>query len=230
MEAGSAVPPERAPDAAAPARDLTAKPSPRASSVRDDEGKRPVNWLAHVFLVLGIGLLLICVIDIANAARHLPAAGPITSAAEALRRMGYGAGIVLYTSSARVLTGFALVAGGVLTSRMSDDGSGWDRAIRVAGLVMGGVSVVYFVTALLIVIPFAPAPYALKPMLPPLWAALPVLLITGGSLLGAGFLMAARLSRERESFLLQLRRPQSREAAGTEGEQVKPYDMEHGGR
>jgi hypothetical protein len=37
-------------------------------------------------------------------------------------------------------------------------------------------------------------------MLPPLWAAVPILLVTGAALAGAGYLMASRLSSGREKL------------------------------
>lgn len=168
-------------------------------------GRQPVNWLAHVFLILGSGLLLICLVDMANSANHFPAVLPMASAAEGTRRVGYYLGILLYTNSARVLTGFALASGGVLSSRMTGRDGGWDRGIRGMGLCMGGTSAIFFLAALLLVLPLGRVPSILEAMLPPLWAAVPVLSITGAALLGAGYLMAARLATEKESMFSRLR-------------------------
>jgi hypothetical protein len=90
----------------------------------------------------------------------------------------------------------------------------WDRAVRVTGLVMGGLSVALLFTCVLLSLPFGSAPYELRVLLPPLWAAIPVLFVTGCALLGAGFLMASRLSRQRESFSSRLaRREKARKVA-----------------
>lgn len=167
--------------------------------------RQPVNWLTHVFLILGSGLLLICLVDMANAVKYFPAVGPVASAAEGTRRAGYYLGILLYTNSARVLTGFALAAGGVLSSRMTGKEAGWERGIRGMGFCMGGASAIFFLAALLLVLPLGRVPSILEVKLPPLWAAVPVLSITGAALLGAGYLMAARLATEKESMLGRLR-------------------------
>ena len=169
---------------------------------RDQAEAGPVNWLAHVFLLLGIGLLTIIVIETINIATHFPAIGPFVTVSEGLRRFGYYAGIVLYSNSARTLTGFALLAGGVLIGRAARR-EAWDRSVRATGLVMGGVSIVYFCTCVLLILPLGSPAYALRTMLPPLWAAVPILLVTGAALMGAGFLMASRLSAQRESFKLR---------------------------
>jgi hypothetical protein len=181
----------------------------------DDEPGR-VNWLAHVFLILGVGILFISVIEIANLARHFPAMGSFETASEGLRRAGYYSGILLYTNSVRLMTGFALLAGGVLTGRAAHPDN-WDTAVRATGLVMGGLSIAYFITCVLLILPVGSTPYELRVLLPPLWAAVPVLFVTGGALLGAGFLMASRLSRQRESLSSRFSRKgkASKKAAGS---------------
>jgi hypothetical protein len=217
------------PNAAEPVRQATeTTPAGRAVEPVHKEQRSP-NWLAHVFLILGLGVILICVVEMLNAIRHFPALGPFSTTGEGVRRAAYYLGILLYANSARLLTGFALVSGGVLTSRMSEDGGGWDRAIRVIGLIMGAVGIVYALAAVLLAVPFAQAPYALQVLLPPLWASVPILLITAAAMFGAGFLMASRLSQERERFVLRLRRGGGAAAAGTGDARVKSYGTERGG-
>lgn len=175
-----------------------------------------VHWLAHVFLILGLGLLTIIVIETANIASHFPEIGPFSTASEGLGRAGYYFGILLYTNSARLLTGFALLAGGVLTGRATSPDR-WDRAVRATGLVMGGLSIAYLVTCVLLILPFGSPPYALRVLLPPLWASIPILLVAGLSLLGAGFLMASRLSRQRKGLSLRKGARVEDAGAGTAG-------------
>jgi hypothetical protein len=158
------------------------------------EQPRQVNWLAHVFLILGLGLLVICAFEMVNAAMHFPTLGPFSTVIEGIRRGAYYVGILLYTNSARILTGFGLFAGGLLVSRITSEGHGWDRGIRLTGLVMGGIGIVYALTALFIAIPFAPPPYGLRVLLPAPWAAVCILFAAGAALFGAGFLMSSRLS------------------------------------
>jgi hypothetical protein len=66
--------------------------------------------------------------------------------------------------------------------------------------VMCGLSIVYLVTALGLLLPLGTPPYALTGVLPPLWVAIPALTIAGVALLGAGYLMATRLSSERQAL------------------------------
>lgn len=223
--------PARTPNPVAHEPDRQAAVETAAARVAEPVKKeaRTPNWLAHVFLILGLGVILICVVEMLNSVRHFPTLGPFATTPEGIRRAGYYLGILLYANSARLLTGFALVSGGVLTSRMSEDGSGWDRAIRVTGLIMGALGIVYALAAVLLAIPFAQAPYALQVLLPPLWASVPILLITASALFGAGFLMASRLSQEREGFVLRLRRGGGAGAAGTGDARVKSYGTERGG-
>jgi hypothetical protein len=199
-----------------------------AAELMRREARTP-NWLGHVFLILGLGVVLICVVEMINSIMHFPTLRPLATAPEGVRRAGYYLGLLLYTNSARLLTGFALVSAGVLTSRMTEDGSGWDGAIRVTGLAMGAIGVVYALTAIILAIPFSQAPYALEVILPPLWASVPLLLIAGAALIGAGFLMASRLSRESVGFGIRPRRGRGSEAAGTDAARVKSYGTERGG-
>lgn len=187
------------------------------------------EWAGRVFLILGIGLLLICVAEMANTAWHFPAMGRVFTPSQALRLAGYYLGILLYTNSVRMLTGFALVAGGVLAVRLSDDWSGRQTATRGVGLAMGVVSIVYALVCLLLVLPFGRAPYSLKALVPPLWVSVPVLLVTGGALFWAGFLMAYRLGRGQERPELNWSRADAQASAGTGDESVKSYDMKHEG-
>jgi hypothetical protein len=214
--AASAASTESASDSRGPSR--TPAPVLHAGEAAVDQ-PRQVNWLAHVFLILGLGLLVICGFEMVNAARHFPTLGPFSTASEGLRRLSYYAGVLLYTNCARILTGFGLFAGGVLISRITEEGRGWDRAIRVTGLVMGGIGIVYLLIAMLVAIPFAPPPYGLRVLLPPPWAAVCILLTTGAALLGAGFLMASRLSPSVKGEALS-RRLWHR--AGTSGKRSSP--------
>lgn len=164
--------------------------------------RRSPNWLAHVFLILGTGILLVTVIEMINTAKHFPAVGAFVSPGQGVKSIGYYLGVLLYTSSVRLLTGFALFAAGLLTGRTSVTGEAWDRSLRATGLAMGGISVLYVIDAAVLALPITAAPFVLRAMLPPLWAAVPILLVTGAALAGAGYLMASRLSsgRERLSF------------------------------
>ena len=163
-----------------------------------------INWIVHVFIILGTGILIVTCLEMANTGAHFPAVGPFSTLGEGLRRAGYYFGVVLYTSSVRLMTGFALMSAGFLIARRSIARPGWDKAVRATGLVMSGVGIVFMVTALDLILPLGTPPYALTAVLPPLWAAVPILVMTGVALFGAGYQMATRLSNEREKLSLRM--------------------------
>jgi hypothetical protein len=174
-------------------------------------GTATVNWFAHVFFIIGLAVLLVSLLEMINTVKHFPALGPFSTAGEGLGRAAFYAGILLYTSSTRIMTGFGLLAGGVLYGRTAQNGMGWDRAVRISGLVMGGFGAAYLLAALCLLLPFGASPYLLRTLLPTLWVAVPILLVTGAALAGAGYLMAARLATRRGS----LRGRSNRERPGT---------------
>ena len=184
-----------------------ARPAPTVTPNEPDillavEHPRPVsiNWIVHVFIILGTAILLVTCLEMGNTSAHFPVVGPFSTVGEGLHRASYYFGVILYSSSVRLLTGFALLSAGFLIARRSIARPGWDKAVRATGLVMCGLSIVYVVTALGLLLPTGTPPYALTAILPPLWVAVPALAIAGVALLGAGYLMAARLSSERQTL------------------------------
>jgi len=198
---------EAAPGAAATRAGERARPTPAATPAEPDsllalEHPRPVsiNWIVHVFIILGTAILLVTCLEMGNTSAHFPVVGPFSTMGEGLHRASYYFGVILYSSSVRLLTGFALLSAGFLIARRSIARPGWDKAVRATGLVMCGLSIVYVVTALGLLLPTGTPPYALTAILPPRWVAVPALVIAGVALFGAGYLMAARLSSERQTL------------------------------
>ncbi|MHB8894029.1 MAG: hypothetical protein ACYC99_02475 [Candidatus Geothermincolia bacterium] len=185
--------------------------------------------LTHVLLILGGGLLLVCVVDMISAASRFPETGAMAGAGGVIRAAGYYFGILLYTNSARILTGFALVAVGVLAGGAPGGSGGYDKATRVTGQVMAGVGALYVLTAILLAIPFGRPPYGLVGLLPPLWAAVPILLIAGVAMFGAGFVMATRARRRRERTVRRRGGEDEPAAAGMKADLVKLDSMEREG-
>lgn len=173
------------------------------SIARFDEEEAPrVDWLAHVFVILGAGVLIMTLFSMLDAANRFPTIGPFATPGEGIRRLGYYAGVLLYTNSARILTGVALFAAGALIGKGGPDTRGrWESAVRWTGFTMGIVGLAFIITTIFIVLPLGPPPFALQGMLPALWAAVPVLLAGGLALIGSGYLMAARLSPRPRSLL-----------------------------
>ena len=106
------------PRRAAPSR-VDARPLPAATSAEPDNllalgrpGQVPINWIVHVFIILGFGILMVTIFEMANTAAHFPTLGPFSNLGEGLRRAGYYFGVILYTSSVRLMTGFALMSAG----------------------------------------------------------------------------------------------------------------------
>ena len=189
------------PSPGAPAVSRSAETMPTILSVERPR-EVPINWIVHVFIILGMGILLVSCLEMANTAAHFPVLGPFSTLGEGLRRAGYYFGLLLYTGSVRLMTGFALLSAGFLIARRALDRPGWDKAVRATGLVMGGVGIVYLLTLLDLILPLGSPPYTLTALLPPLWAAAPILMVTGVALVGAGILMATRLSSERKRLSL----------------------------
>ena len=188
-----------------------------------------INWIVHVFIILGTGILIVTCLEMANTGAHFPAVGPFSTLGEGLRRAGYYFGVILYTSSVRLMTGFALMSAGFLIARRSIARPGWDKAVRATGLVMSGVGIVFMLTALDLILPLGTPPYALTAVLPPLWAAVPILVATGVALFGAGYLMATRLSSERKKLSLRFGDRAERAARRARRQAADPRELLHGG-
>jgi len=214
-----AVRPATAPVTARRAQPIEAPPSRQDNLLALEHPRQvPINWIVHVFILLGMAILLLTCLEMINTSAHFPVLGPFSTVGEGLRRAAYYFGIVLYSSSVRLLTGFALLSAGFLIARRAIERPGWDKAVRITGLVMCGVSIVYLLTALGLLLPSGNPPYSLTALLPRLWLAVTALVITFAALMTAGFLMATRLSSERVSLSAGLRalsaRPRRRAAGG----------------
>ena len=199
-EAGPRVAPTSMPEAGRSEESVRPRLEPDNLLALEHPRQVSINWIVHVFTILGAAILLVTCLEMGNTSAHFPVVGPFSTLGEGLRRASYYFGVILYSSSVRLLTGFALLSAGFLIARRSIERPGWDKAVRATGLVMCGLSIVYLVTALGLLLPLGTPPYALTAVLPPLWVAIPALLVAGVALLGAGYLMATRLSSERQTL------------------------------
>lgn len=147
--------------------------------------------LPVILLLLGSGILLVTLIEAANSALEFP---PIagSSAADGLKQVGYYMGNLLYSGSVRTITGFAVIAAGLLLRPEGPfaDSDTNNRAVRGAGLVMGITGVACFVAIFLLLLPVGTSSLMLKGMLPSLWAAVCIIGAVGVSLLAGGYMMA----------------------------------------
>jgi hypothetical protein len=171
---------------------------------RERRGRQPAQedrtraFVAALLVVLGGGILLIALLEAVNNALNFPGAGINPTVAEGLKRLGFYLGNLLYTSSVRVLTGFALVSTGLL---ISPEGTILDqraarRIRRAVGLTMGGVAVLCLLSSLLLVIPFGGGNLIWKNLLPSLWAAVCIILVTGAALLFGGYLLVFKVNAD----------------------------------
>ncbi len=180
--------------------------------------------LPGVLLILGCGILLITLIEAANNALGFHGVGA-ASTADGLKRLGYYLGSILYTGSARVLIGFALVAAGLL---WEPDGPFAEaelsrRMVRTLGFTMGVISSLCFMATLLLVLPIGTSGLLPGNLVPTLWATVCVLLLMGSALLGGGVILVKRASGLG-------RRPKNRGGEGTGDGVVKSYGSEGAGR
>lgn len=144
-----------------------------------------------MLLVLGVGILLITLIEAISKAASFPHVGAAANTADAIKRVGFYLGSVLYVSSARALTGFGLLITGMLWH------PDWPfeapetrrQAARGVGLLMGALSVLCVVAAILLVIPVGARTLVLANLLPATWAAACIILAMGASLLLAGYIL-----------------------------------------
>jgi uncharacterized membrane protein YgcG len=178
-----------------PSHELPQETSTAARQEAKTPGPTPANRtravLATLLLVLGGGILLIALFEAVNNAVNFPGAGVAPTVLEGLKRLGYYLGNLLYTSSVRVLTGFALVSTGLL---LSPEGPIVDhrlaRRIRLGvGLTMGGIALLCFFASLLLVIPLGDGNLLLKNLLPSLWAAVCIIMVMGAALLYGCYLL-----------------------------------------
>ncbi len=149
----------------------------------------PNRALAAALLTLGCGVLVVTVIEAINSAMRLPTGAGASTAADGLKRITYYLGNLLYSSSVRGMTGFALVAAGLNIA------PGWPfhrpeqraDANRAAALVMGMLGAVCVLDSLLLALPFGSTSVMLRDLLPSLWAAVLIILATGVALLAGAY-------------------------------------------
>lgn len=176
-----------------PARASTVhgREAPWTGTVSAARATPPEKWVPAVLIVLGVGILLITLIEAIGKAASFPSIGAGANTADAIKRVGYYLGSILYVSSARALTGFGLLIAGMLWH------PDWPfeapetrrQAARGVGLLMGALSMLCVVAAILLVLPVGASTLALANLLPATWAATCIILAMGASLLLAGYIL-----------------------------------------
>ncbi|MBM3957890.1 MAG: hypothetical protein FJ313_07550, partial [Gemmatimonadetes bacterium] len=170
------------------------KPAAAAAVVPAGGESAAVRVLPTVLAVAGAAVLAITFIDMARAAGGLLGQGAGFSSGS-LRRTGYLLGGVLYSGSVRLLTGYALLALGMMLRPPRPFGtrSASQRGLQVTGALMGVTAAGCMVAAALLIIPGGgPAALSVKSSLPSLPYAVPVLVVLGLSLMWASYLTGAR--------------------------------------
>jgi hypothetical protein len=171
------------------------------------EGGRPgartraASRLPAVLLLLGCGILVVTLIEALVAATNFPVAGGSASLGDALRRLGFYMGNLLYAASVRTMIGFALVSLGLLMEpgRPFADRRLTGKATRAVGLAMFVVALLCLLAALLVVLPVGSASLIIRSLLPAKWAAVSTLAAMGAALLAGGYLLTAGSNERRRA-------------------------------
>ncbi len=174
-----------------PASSVRGREAPWTGTVSAARATPAERWVPAVLLVLGVGILLITLIEAISKAASFPHVGAAANTADAIKRVGFYLGSVLYVSSARALTGFGLLIAGMLwhPDWPFEAPETQRQAARGVGLLMGALSVLCVVAAILLVIPVGARTLVLANLLPATWAAACIILAMGASLLLAGYIL-----------------------------------------
>lgn len=155
--------------------------------------------LPTLLLILGCGVLLVAVIEIIHTASNF--VGPGVGVAPALKQVGYYLGSLLYSSSVRLMLGFALVSAGLFRSPPHPflGRENWRRAVMATGISMAIVGIFCIFAAVLLIIPGSLS-LLVRNLLPSLPTSLSVLLVLGFSLLVGSYVVTIRSGISRGSF------------------------------
>ena len=155
--------------------------------------------LPPLLLILGCGVLLVALIEIIHTASDF--VGPGVGTAPALKHVGYYLGSLLYSSSVRLMLGFALVSAGLFYSppHPFSGRENWRRAVMAMGIAMAIVGIFCIFAAVLLIIPGSLS-LLVRNLLPSLPTSLSVLLVLGFSLLAGSYVVTTRSGISRGSF------------------------------
>jgi len=151
-----------------------------------------------VLLILGCAALVNAFLGMILSISGFPLTALTVSIMAGLKRMGYYIGHLMYSSSYRLLLGFALVALGLLGEppRPFKKWATWRQAVRGLALVVCATGAGCFIALILILMPVGNQSMYITGLLPGLWVTLPVLAVLGLSLSAAGYVLFAQFSRE----------------------------------
>ncbi|MBU4193733.1 MAG: hypothetical protein KKE79_03960 [Actinobacteria bacterium] len=184
-------------------------PGPRARP--DEAGPEAPTWVARsavpaMLLVLGCTALGIAFLEMLRSTSDFTVSIEAVSIMSGLKRLGYYIGKLMYSSSYRLLLGFALVALGLLWEppRPFEKWGTWRQAVRGAALLAFAMGACCFFAFILLLMPAWNQSVYVTNLLPALWIALPVMVVLGLSLAATGYILVAQINREPE----ELRRAQ----------------------
>lgn len=151
-----------------------------------------------VLLILGCAALVNAFLGMILSISGFSATSSAVSLMDGLKRMGYYIGYIMYSSSYRLLLGFALVALGLLGGppRPFKKWGTWRQAVRGLALAVFATGAGCFIAMILLLIPVRNQSMYVTGLLPELWITLPVLAVLGLSLSTTGYVLVARFSRE----------------------------------
>ena len=168
------------------------------AGLKDETVRVARSAVLAVLLILGCAALVNAFLGMILSISGFPVTASTVSIMDGLKRMGYYIGHLMYSSSYRLLLGFALLALGLLGEppRPFKKRETWRQAVRVLTLVIFATGAGCFIAMILILMPVGNQSVYVTGLLPELWVTLPVLAVLGLSLSATGYILAARFGRE----------------------------------
>ena len=165
---------------------------------RDETVQVARSAVLVVLLILGCAALVNAFLGMILSISGFPVTNSVVSIMDGLKRIGYYVGHLMYSSSYRLLLGFALVALGLLGEppRPFKKRGTWRHAVRVLALVVFATGAGCLIAMIFLLMPVGNQNMDVTGLLPELWITLPVLAVLGLSLSATGYVLVAQFSRE----------------------------------
>lgn len=155
---------------------------PQVDEVETSSRKERV--LSLILVIIGCSLLVLSVVEMVRAASQFPGEVSRVAVTGEMKRMGYYVGNLMYVNTARVMVGLALATAGIIVDGGPFAGKNLQQnAARLMCLVLFAVGALYLVGPILIAIPGESPTVVIRGLLPSLYFAIPVLIISGLSLI-----------------------------------------------
>lgn len=170
--------------------------------MKKEAGRKPESRASIVpalVAVLGCAVFAVALIEMARAAHGMVGIAGATLTTGMFKQLGYFLGGALYPSTFRFFLAFALLFLALFNDPPLPfrNHRSWERSVLACAVAMAVTGAAFVVSAVLAVMPDGVMTLALKNVLPSLWWALPVMLLSGGTLLWGGYYVATRAVERR---------------------------------